>query len=88
MRALDWIEEDQLAGGRYPQGDAAWADLARQGISVLITLHPRPHDPAALAHSGLTEKAMRADTRYPIHITFSNGRWMILDGYHRLLKTL
>lgn len=34
------------------------------------------------------EKAERADTRYPIHITRSKRRWIILDGYHRLLKTL
>jgi hypothetical protein len=26
--------------------------------------------------------------RYPIHVTLHNGRWIILDGYHRLLKTL
>lgn len=34
------------------------------------------------------EKAERADTTYPIHITRRHGRWLILDGYHRLLKTL
>ncbi len=34
------------------------------------------------------EKAERADTRYPIHVTRHNSRWVILDGYHRLLKSL
>ena len=34
------------------------------------------------------EKSERTDTRYPIHVSFHNGRWIILDGYHRLLKTL
>ena len=34
------------------------------------------------------EKAARADTSYPIHIAERGGRWVILDGYHRLLKTL
>lgn len=34
------------------------------------------------------ERAERSDTSYPIHITLHNGRWIILDGYHRLLKTL
>jgi hypothetical protein len=34
------------------------------------------------------EKSERSDARYPIHVTFHNGRWIILDGYHRLLKTL
>jgi hypothetical protein len=32
------------------------------------------------------EKAERADTAYPIHVTWHNDRWVILDGYHRLLK--
>ena len=34
------------------------------------------------------EKAERADTAYPIHITRYRGPWVILDGYHRLLKAL
>jgi hypothetical protein len=34
------------------------------------------------------EKAACADTRYPIHVTERGGRWVILDGYHRLLKSL
>lgn len=34
------------------------------------------------------EKALQADLAYPIHVTRSRGRWVILDGYHRLLETL
>jgi hypothetical protein len=34
------------------------------------------------------EKAERADTAYPIHVIRHRGRWVILDGYHRLLRTL
>jgi hypothetical protein len=34
------------------------------------------------------EKALRADTAYPIHVTRRDGRWVILDGYHRLLQAL
>jgi hypothetical protein len=34
------------------------------------------------------EKAERADTAYPVHVACHRGRWVILDGYHRLLKTL
>jgi hypothetical protein len=34
------------------------------------------------------EKAERADTAFPIHVIRHRGRWVILDGYHRLLKTL
>lgn len=55
MRALDWIEQDRLAGGMYPRGESALTDLGRQGISVLINLHKRPQDPEVLARHGLTE---------------------------------
>src|SRR5262249_29149450 len=34
------------------------------------------------------KKAERADTAYPVHVARHRGRWVILDGYHRLLKTL
>ena len=34
------------------------------------------------------EKAARADTSLPIHVAERGGRWVILDGYHRLLKVL
>jgi hypothetical protein len=34
------------------------------------------------------DKAERADLSYPIHVVPHRGRWVILDGYHRLLKTL
>jgi hypothetical protein len=32
------------------------------------------------------DKAWAADLSYPVHVTFHNERWVILDGYHRLLK--
>lgn len=31
-------------------------------------------------------RALEADLGYPIHITFWNGGWTVLDGVHRLLK--
>lgn len=34
------------------------------------------------------EKAMSADLTYPIHVAAHGGRWVILDGYHRLLKAV
>ncbi|MGH7685818.1 MAG: hypothetical protein ACREN2_03265 [Candidatus Dormibacteria bacterium] len=33
-------------------------------------------------------KAMSADLGFPIHVMRHRGRLVILDGYHRLLKTL
>jgi len=32
------------------------------------------------------ERTMNADTSYPIDIMYWRGRWLILDGLHRLMK--
>jgi alpha-ketoglutarate-dependent taurine dioxygenase len=32
------------------------------------------------------ERTMNADTKYPIDIMHWRGRWVILDGLHRLMK--
>ncbi len=50
-----WIEEGRLLGCAYPRREAAVAGLARQGVSVLINLHERAHDPARLARHGMEE---------------------------------
>lgn len=50
-----WIEDGRLLGCAYPQREAAVAGLARQGVSVLVNLHERAHDPAYLARYGLAE---------------------------------
>ncbi|MCA1598688.1 MAG: dual specificity protein phosphatase family protein [Chloroflexi bacterium] len=50
-----WLEERRVLGCAYPRREAALAGLARQGVSLLINLHERPHDPARLARHGLTE---------------------------------
>ena len=48
-----------VAGGplacAYPRRRAALAALARQGITLLVNLHERPHDPARLARHGLRQ---------------------------------
>ena len=33
-------------------------------------------------------RTMQADTSYPIDIMSNNGRWLILDGLHRLMKSV
>ncbi len=33
------------------------------------------------------ERTMRADLSYPIDIMTNKGRWLILDGLHRLMKS-
>jgi len=50
-----WLEERRVLGCAYPRREAALAGLARQGVSLLINLHERPHDRARLARHGLTE---------------------------------
>ena len=34
------------------------------------------------------ERTMQSDIRYPIDIMENKGRWLILDGLHRLMKTV
>ena len=50
-----WLEEGRVFACRYPRGESALADLAQQGISVLVNLHQRGHDPTRLARHGLVE---------------------------------
>ncbi len=33
-------------------------------------------------------RTMQSDTSYPIDIMFNKGRWLILDGLHRLMKSV
>jgi hypothetical protein len=37
-------------------------------------------------HVGQWARTLRADLDSPVHITERHGRWVILDGVHRLLK--
>lgn len=32
------------------------------------------------------ERTMKADTSYPLDIMFWKGKWLLLDGLHRLVK--
>ena len=50
-----WLEEGHLLGCAYPRRETALAGLAQQGVSVLINLHERAHEPSRLARYGLTE---------------------------------
>ncbi|MDD3607205.1 MAG: hypothetical protein PHQ20_00170 [Candidatus Moranbacteria bacterium] len=38
------------------------------------------------AHNEEYERTMKADLKYPIDIMENKGRWLILDGLHRLMK--
>ena len=50
-----WLEDDILLACAYPRRDASLAALAGQGISLLINLHERAHQPPRLAQHGLRE---------------------------------
>jgi hypothetical protein len=41
----------------------------------------KPHE-----HKEEFERTMRSDLSYPIDIMENKGRWLILDGLHRLMK--
>jgi atypical dual specificity phosphatase len=51
----DWLEEGQILACAYPKREAALAALARHGVSVLVNLHERAHNPTRLQRHGLTE---------------------------------
>ena len=50
-----WLEGRQVLGCAYPRGQAGLARLARIGVSLVVNLHERPHNPAYLARYDLTE---------------------------------
>lgn len=55
MDSGNWLYPDRLLACAYPWGADGLSALAEQGISVVVNLHERAHDPARLASLGLTE---------------------------------
>lgn len=39
-------------------------------------------------HSEQYARTMNSDLSYPIDVMFNKGRWLILDGLHRLMKSV
>jgi atypical dual specificity phosphatase len=50
-----WLEGEQVLACAYPRHESALKWLAQRGISVLVNLHERAHDPSLLASHGFTE---------------------------------
>src|SRR5262245_23689874 len=50
-------------------------------------LHPYEvvYDPHR--HNEEYQKTLNANLKHPIHVMEKNGRWIILDGIHRLMKS-
>jgi atypical dual specificity phosphatase len=55
MDSGNWLCPDRLLACAYPWGPDGLASLAERGISVVVNLHERGHDPERLARYGLTE---------------------------------
>jgi atypical dual specificity phosphatase len=55
VRPFDWLEPQQIGACEYPREEASLVGLARRGVSLLVNLHTRAHDPALLARHGLVE---------------------------------
>lgn len=67
--------------------DLAWhLDVPFLMVHGAYALTPRQvlEDPAA--HPAEHARAMQADLRYPIDVMSNRGRFVILDGLHRLMK--
>jgi atypical dual specificity phosphatase len=50
-----WVEPGRVLACAYPRREAALAGLAVQGVSLLINLHERPHEPGRLERHALVE---------------------------------
>jgi atypical dual specificity phosphatase len=55
MNSLDWLVADSLAACVFPDAERGLPHLSRLGVSVLVNLHERAHDPEVLAHHGITQ---------------------------------
>ena len=55
MDSGNWLYPDRLLACAYPWGPDGLATLAERGVSVVVNLHERGHDPERLARYGLTE---------------------------------
>jgi atypical dual specificity phosphatase len=51
----NWLYPDRLLACAYPWGPDGLANLAAQGINVIVNLHEHGHDPARLSRLRLTE---------------------------------
>src|SRR3954470_9418594 len=52
---LTWLVPGKLAASIRPQDEQALADIAGLGVRLVINLHKRGHDPAAIERHGLRQ---------------------------------
>jgi len=51
----NWLIPDRLLACAYPWGQDGLSHLALRGVSVIVNLHERAHEPARLERLGLTQ---------------------------------
>ena len=51
----DWLQDGAILACSYPRTGLALGSLRRQGVRLVVNLHPRPHDPGVLARYGMTQ---------------------------------
>lgn len=55
MDSGNWLYPERLLACAYPWGPDGLTSLVERGVSVIVNLHERGHDPERLARCGLTE---------------------------------
>jgi len=55
MNALDWLVPDSLAACGFPDAGRGLPYLAHLGVSLIVNLHERAHDPDDLTRLGIAE---------------------------------
>jgi len=88
-----WWDDDRIRGLGLPVEELAFAEVA-WGLEVSFWSHGRK--PFSLRGREVLEAPDRypehrrrvhwSDLRYPLTLYEKRGRWIILDGYHRLVK--
>jgi atypical dual specificity phosphatase len=53
--SFTWIEQGTLGACSAPAFDGDYAELRRNGITLLVNLHDDPHDPSTLKRFGIEE---------------------------------
>lgn len=89
---FSWSEEKVWALDEpirsMPIAELSWhfdIPFLNEGDDV-YNLSPREVIEHPEAHATEYERTMRADLTYPIDIMQNKGRWLILDGLHRLMR--
>jgi hypothetical protein len=89
---FSWSEE-KVWKLNYPVEEISTRELTWHfGIPFLwekgvYNLKPQEVIDSPEAHKEEYERTMKADLVYPIDIMENKGRWLILDGLHRLMKS-